>query len=318
MAGADLGRLLRWYPRAWRDRYADEFVVFMQDSFGPDKPPLAARLSIVTGGIRERSRRSGLSGDSVPPADRVRAGLLLVLVSWTAMVVAGASFAKMSEHFDDALPNGGGARHLPDLSYTFIQAAAGVAGLIVIAAAGLALPGLLRYVRSGGWQSVRAHALRAAGCTLITAGMTAPLLVWAHHLSAHQRNGGSAGYGFLFVAWAALAAVSLVLWTVFAVVAARQVTFSRSLLAAEASMAVAVALAVIGILAATSLWWVLIAQRAPTFLNGDSATPLNARLVATAAAMAAAAAAATAGAVRIARSLPDWARDPTSPSGEIT
>jgi hypothetical protein len=309
MAAANQGRLLRWYPPAWRQRYGDEFLVFMQDSFGPDKPPLAARLSIVAGGIRERARRSGLSGDSVPPADRVRAGVLLVLVSWTAMVVAGACYAKMSEHFGSALPDGASAHHLPDLSYTFIQTAAGVAGLIVIAAAGLALPAFLRYLRSGGWPSIRAHSLRAAGCTLLTAGISAPLLVWAHHLSAHQRNGGSVGYGILFLVWAALIAATLVLWTVFAVVAARNVTFSRSLLAAVACMAVAVALAVVGIVAATILWWILIAERAPTFLGGDSATPLNARLVATVAVMALAAAAATAGAARIAQSLPEWARN---------
>jgi hypothetical protein len=309
MAATNLGRLLRWYPPVWRDRYGEEFLVFMQDSFGAEKPPLAARLSIVAGGLRERARRSGLTGDSVPPADRVRAGVMTVLVSWTAMVVAGASFAKMAEHFDTALPDGAGAHGLPDLSYTFIQTVAGVAGLIVIAGAGLVLPAFMGYLRSGGWPSIRAHALRAAGCTLLTAGMTVPLLVWAHHLSAHQRNGGSTGYGVLFLLWAALVVATLVLWTVLAVVAASKVTFSRSLLAVEAGMAVAVTLAVVAILAATSLWWALIAERAPTFLSGDLASALNARLAATVLLMAVAAAAAMAGTVRIAQSLPEWRRN---------
>jgi hypothetical protein len=309
MSSADLGRLLRWYPPAWRDRYGEEFVVYMQDCFGSEKLPLAARLSIVAGGVRERARRSGLTGDSVPPTDRVRAGVLLVLVSWTAMVIAGASFAKMSEHFDTALPDGRGAHHLPDLAYTFIQTVAGVGGFIVLAAAGLVLPAFLRYLRSGGWWSIRAHVLRAAGCTLVTAGITAPLLVWAHQLTPYQRNGGSAAYTTLFLAWAALVMVTLVLWTVLAVAAARKVTFSRSLLAAEAGMAIAVALAVVGILIVTSLWWAVIAERAPTFLSSAPASPLNARLVATVALMALAAAAATAGALRIARSLPEWSRN---------
>ena len=309
MAAAELGRLLRWYPPAWRDRYGEEFVTYMEDSFGSERPPLAARLSIVAGGIRERARRSGLTGDSVPPTDRIRAGVLMVLVSWTAMVIAGSSFAKMSEHFDTALQNGADTHHLPDLAYTFIQTVAGVAGLIVVAAAGLALPTFLRYLRSGGWPSIRAHALRATGCTLLTAGITAPLLEWAHHLTAHQRNGGSAAYTALFLVWAALVVVTLVLWTVLAVVAARRVTFAPSLLAAEAGMAVAVALAIVGIVTATSLWWGLIAERAPTFLSDNPTLPVNARLVATVALMALAAAAATAGAVRIARSLPEWRRN---------
>jgi len=306
MAAANPDRMLRWYPRAWRDRYGEELLVFMEDSFGRKKPPLRARLSIVAGGIRERARRSGLTGDSVPPTDRVRAGALTVLVSWIAMVVAGASFAKMSEHFDTALPDGPGAHRLADLSYSFIQTAAAVAGFIVLAGAGLVLPAFLRYMRSGGWPSIRAHALRAAGWTLLTAGMTAALLIWAHHLSAQQRNGGSTGYEVLFLMWAALVVGTLVLWTVLAVAAASKVTFSRSLLAVEAGMAVAVALAVVAILAATGLWWALIAERAPTFLSGNSASPVNIRLVATVLLMALAAAAAITGAVRIAQSWPEW------------
>jgi hypothetical protein len=305
MAAAEPGRLLRWYPPRWRDRYGEEFLVFMQDSFGPGKPPLTARLSVAAGGIRERARRSGLTGDSVPPADRVRAGVLTVFASWAVMVVAGASFAKMSEHFDNALPHNARAHQLPDLFYTFIQTVAGVAGLIVIAGAGLALPALLRYLRTGGWPSIRAHVLRAAGCTLLTVAMTAPMLAWAHRLSAEQRNGGSTGYGLLFLTWAALVVGAVLLWTVLAVVAASKLTFSRTVLAVEAGSAVAVTLAVVAILGATSMWWILIAQRAPAF-RGNWA--LQARLVATVLLMALAAAVAIVGAIRIAQSAPKCRR----------
>jgi hypothetical protein len=306
MATGDVGRLLRWYPPAWRDRYGEEFVLYMQDSFGSEEPPLKARLSIVVGGLGERARRSGLTGDSVPPTDRIRAGVLIVLVAWTTMIIAGASFAKMSEHFDSALGNGTAAHHLPDLAYTLIQTVAGVAGLVGVAAAGVALPAFVRYLRSGGWPSMRAHVLRAAGFTLLTAGVTAPLFIWAHHLTAHQRNGGSTAYSALFLAWAALIVITLVLWTVLGVAAARKVTLSRSVLAVEAGTAVAVALAVVAILGLTCLWWAVTAEGAPTFISGDSGSPLSARLVATVALMALAAAAATAGAMRITRSLPEW------------
>lgn len=308
MAASDLGRILRWYPQAWRDRYGEEFVVYMQDSFGSEPPPLKARLSVVAGGIRERARRSGLTGDSVPPSDRVRAGLLTVLVSWTAMVIAGSSLAKISEHFDTALPTGGGAHHLPDLAYTVIQTIPAIAALIVIAGAGLALPALVRYLRSGGWSSIRSHTLRAAGCTLLTGAVTSPLLVWAHHLTSRQRNGGSIAYTVLFAGWAALVVVTLVLWTVLAVAAARKVTFSKSVLAAEAGMAVAVAIGILGILIATTLWWATMAERAPAFLSGDPSSAFDPRLVATVTLMALAAAAAVAGANRIVHSLPSSLR----------
>ncbi len=61
--------------------YGPEFVLYMQDSFGTKEPPLKARSSIVVGGMRERARCSGLTGDSVPPTDRIRAGVLMVVVS---------------------------------------------------------------------------------------------------------------------------------------------------------------------------------------------------------------------------------------------
>ncbi len=297
--------LLRWYPPAWRERYGEELLLYMQDSFGPEKPPLTARLSVAAGGLRERARESGLTGDSAPVHERIRAGMLTVLVSWAAMVMAGASFAKMSEHFDNALPARAGTRHLADLSYEAVRACAGIAAAVVIVAAALALPSFVRYLRRHGWQAVRAHMLRAGGCVLVTAGVVVPMSAWAHHLNNHQRNGGSTAYAALFLLWVALVAATVALCTVLAVAAARKVTFSRLLLAAEAAFALTVAGATVVIFAATVAWWVAMAEHAPSFI-GDPALPLNARLVATVALMALAALAATGGAVRIGRCLPVW------------
>ncbi len=139
---------------------------------------------------------------------------------------------------------------------------------MVIAAAMLALPTFVRYVRSGGWSHIRRHTYRAAGCTVVTAAVTAPLIVWAHHLNDYQRNGGLVAYSLLFLVWAALVVGTLILWTVLAVAAARQVDFSRSLLIGEAGLAVAVAVTMVVILAATTLWWAPIAERAPSFFSG--------------------------------------------------
>ena len=304
MSGGELARLLRWYPPAWRERYSDELDAYLEDRFGPGRPPLRARLSLVAGGIRERCRCSGLTGDSVPPPDRVRAATLLVLGSWTAFVIAGSSFAKLSEHFDSALPNGMAAHHAADLAYTAVQTVAEVAALMVIAAAMLALPAFVRYVRSGGWSHIRRHTYRAAGCTVVTAAVTAPLIVWAHHLNDYQRNGGLVAYSLLFLVWAALVVGTLILWTVLAVAAARQVDFSRSLLIGEAGLAVAVAVTMVVILAATALWWAAMATNAPSFFSSDPSLPLNSRLVATVAFMTVAAAVATAGSIRILRLWP--------------
>lgn len=306
MAAAKPSRLLRWYPPAWRERYGEEFLLYMQDSFGPEKAPVPARLSVAAGGLRERARRSGMTGDSAPVHERVRAGMLTVLVSWAAMVAAGASFAKMSEHFDSALTAGAGARHLADLAYTAVQAGAFVAAAVLGVAAALALPSFVRYLRANGWRELRGHALRALGCTLLAGGLTIALSVWAHHLDSYQRNGGSGAYTALFLSWGALMAVTVAMWTVLAAACARRVTLSRLLLATEAAFAVAVAAATVVIFAATVLWWAAMAEHAPSFLSGDPSLPLSGQLVATVALMALSAAVAAGGAVRIGRCLPAW------------
>jgi hypothetical protein len=228
----------------------------------------------------------------------------VVLGSWTAFVIAGSSFAKLSEHFDSALPNGIVAPHAAELASTAVQTVAEVAALMVIAGAALALPAFVRSLRSGGWSHCRRRTYRAAVCTVLAAGVTAPLLIWAHHLNHYQRNGGVPVYSLLFLAWAALVAVALILWTVVAVTAAKQVALSRSLILGEAGLAVAVTAAMLVILAATALWLAAMAINAPSFLSGDRSLPLNTRLVATIALMTLAAATATAGSIRIVRLWP--------------
>jgi hypothetical protein len=277
----------------------------MEDCFGSGPPPWRARISLVIGGVRERARLCGVSGDSASPPERIRTGVLVVLCSWTAFVVAGSSFAKLSEHFDDALPTGRDAHHIADLTYSAIQGAALVAGTIVLAGALVALPSLLRFLRSGGWPTLRRHVARATGCAALTAGLTLPLVIWAHHLSNHQRNGGLPAYGALFLAWAVLVSVTLALWTVVAVAAARRVTFSRLLLIVEGTLAVTVTTTMAVILVATTLWWATVADHAPSLRPDDP------RLIATVGLMALASATAIGGATRVARA---WANPRSRPA----
>ncbi len=203
---------LRWYPPSWRARYGDELVALLDEEYG-GTVPVKVRLSLVTGGLRQRARQSGLVGDTAPATDGVRAGALVVLAAWAAFVIAGASFAKFSEHFDEALPHRSGAHRVPDLAFTLLQTVAGVASLLVVAGAFLALPAFVRFLRAGGWASVRRHFMRALVCTALVGVVTLPLLLWAHHLTPHQRNGGLHWYGALFLLWAALIVVTLALWT---------------------------------------------------------------------------------------------------------
>ena len=295
---------LRWYPLSWRARYGDELIALLDDEYGSHLPALV-RLSLVTGGLRQRARQSGLTGDSAPAADGVRAGALVVLAAWTAFVIAGASFAKFSEHFDEALPHSMGAHRVPDLAFTVLQTVAGVASILVVAGALLAVPAFVRFLRADGWSSVRGHFLRALACTAVTVAATVPLLVWAHHLTPHQRNGGLHWYGALFLIWAVLIVITLTLWTVVAVAAGRRVDLTSAVLTAEATLAAAIAVAMVVMVGATAIWWGAMAKDASAFLNaspaGASGSPWDIWLIATVALMAVAMGTATVGVVREAR-----------------
>ena len=261
---------LRWYPRLWRTQYGDEFTALLDDEYGRSAPA-RIRLSLASGGLRQRARQSGLTGDAVPAAEGVRAGALIVLAAWTAFVVAGASFAKFSEHFDEALPHSLGAHHVPDLAFTVLQAMAGAASILVAAGALLAVPAFVRFLRTGGWVSVRGHFLRALSCTGVTTAVTVPLLVWANRLPSHQPNGGIHWNGVLFLAWTTLIVITLTLWTVVAVAAGRRIELSKGVLTAEAILAAAVAAAMVTMVVSTAVWWGAMAKNASAFLNASPA-----------------------------------------------
>ena len=89
---------------AWRDRYGDELVALMEDDLDGRRPTLRLRASMAAAGLRQRARSAGLAGDGAAPEVRVRAGALVVLASWAALVLGGAAFAKASEHYGDAAP----------------------------------------------------------------------------------------------------------------------------------------------------------------------------------------------------------------------
>jgi hypothetical protein len=299
---------LRWYPPSWRSRYGDEFLALLDDEYD-GKLPALVRLSLIPRGLQQRARQSGLTGDSAPAGDGLRAGALVVLAAWTAFVVAGASFSKFSEHFDESLPHGSAVHRVPDLAMTVIQIVAATTSVLVIAGALLAVPAFVRFLRSDGWASLRGHFLRALACTAFTGAATVPLLIWAHHLTAHQRNGGVHWYGILFFVWATFVAITLTLWTVVAVAAARRLDLPTTILTAEAMLAAAVAGAMFVMGGATVVWWAAMAKNAPAFLNaspgGSAGSSWDIWLNATVALMALAMGAAVFGVVREIRA---WTR----------
>lgn len=262
----DVARLLAWYPPAWRQRYGDELGALLEDELADGRAGIRLRWSVVRGGLGERLRAGAVVGDSRPPADRVRAGALLVLVAWVAAVVAGSAFAKSAEHFAGAAAPGAlaGARS----AYGVVVAAA-VAGAAVLGTGALVASSRLgTLARTGGWAPTRGHLRRATASTVVAVGLLAPLTRWAHHLDVAQRNGADPAYGAAFLAWAALVVVSLALWTGAAVSVARRLGFGVRALRVEASLALAGTVALAVLAAGVGAWWAAMATAAPWALVG--------------------------------------------------
>jgi hypothetical protein len=89
-------RLVRLYPRAWRERYEEEFVAMLEHG------PASARelLDVTLGALDAWLMPQVASERSTLVFDRMRSSVLVVLWAWVGLVVAGVGFQKMTEYED--------------------------------------------------------------------------------------------------------------------------------------------------------------------------------------------------------------------------
>lgn len=257
-------RLVRLYPRSWRDRYGEELCDVILQSSG-DQVPWHLRFDVLRASGRERLCATGMAGDG-PPADRARGGVLAVLLAWALFVVAGSAVQKTSEHWQ-ALPATGG-RGLAQAAFVVLVAVAVAAAIVVLGGIAAAVVG----VRAVNWDAVRRAVLSAAVLTVVAGAATVALVFWAHGLSAAARDGHDAEYGIAFVVWAVLCAAALLAWTVAAASIARRLELGARLLRVEVCLAVAVAAAMALMTVATAVWWASLGgEVSPIPLVGASA-----------------------------------------------
>ena len=259
--------MLFTYPSAWRERYGSELMSVIEAESSSDRIPWRVRLDVVLAGLSLRLRSSGLVADDVPPESRARAGLLLVLSAWSAIVVAGVGLQETSEHWQSFTP--ASERAVPAAAFGGVMAAAAVGSAAVLFGILLISRPLIAFLRAGGWVSVRRPIVRAACSTLATAVVLAVVVAWAHELPATQRDGSNLLYAVSYLALAACTIWAIAAWTLAAVAVARRLDLTATTLRRETWLAVTVSLAMVAITAATTIWWVTIAHAAPGFLGGD-------------------------------------------------
>jgi hypothetical protein len=98
-AGRFARRLVRLYPRTWRDRYEEEFVALLEESQGSVGDVFDVARGAMDAWMKPQVV-SETSGGRLLMVARLRGSVLAVLWAWALLVVAGVGFQKMTEYDD--------------------------------------------------------------------------------------------------------------------------------------------------------------------------------------------------------------------------
>ncbi len=260
--------VLRWYPASWRRRYGDELLGLLEDTYGAGPLPMAEHWSLVRRGLVERLHRAGLAAGE-PPAEQVRGGALLVLWAWVPVVLGGAAFAKLAEHWPASVP--GPRQGLPASAYGLVVGAALGALLLLGAGAVVALPALGRAVRAGDLTGTGRRLALASALSALTLAAGAGLVFWAHRLSWAARNGRSAAYTLAGLGLVTLVAATLVAGAAAGSAVGRRLDLSPRALRAEGWCALGLAAMAFLVALGAALWSSALVRLAPGFLSPSPA-----------------------------------------------
>jgi hypothetical protein len=195
----DAAKLLRWYPRAWRDRYGEEFLAMVEDSLDGERPGRRLRLSVARAGLRERGHRVRLAGQRA-----ARPVLSALTGRWWTFFVAGYVFAILPYEFKAS--SGAAQGWWVTAALAALAAVAVLGGVCVLASGLLALPAFGRFLRAGGWRQIRRRVAWAAAATVAAGGSLAALVQVPGSLTYDQLSGsgvfflGAAATGLLLTA----------------------------------------------------------------------------------------------------------------------
>jgi hypothetical protein len=84
-------RIVRWYPRAWRDRYGEEFAELLIADIEERPRSFARTADVIRGGIAARLAGLGLGGFAADAAGQVRANLVSLACCLSIFLGLGAA-----------------------------------------------------------------------------------------------------------------------------------------------------------------------------------------------------------------------------------
>jgi hypothetical protein len=248
-------RLLRWYPRAWRERYGEELLALIQDTLDEGRPTWRLRFSVAWGGLRERGHQTRQM--AVKRSD--------MLGRWGCIFVVGTIIASLPEDVKTSPPP---ARAWQYTAALWALIAVAVLTCVVVLADGLvAWPALVRFLRTGGWPRIRRQVTWAATATGLGAGGLAAvvLTVRSHSLA---RLDTSLAYVLGLLATSLALAVAIGLWAATAGAAKRHLTLTPRVRAAQLVLNSVGWTAMLVLLSANVIWTSATQASVPWLLVG--------------------------------------------------
>ncbi len=237
-------RLLRWYPRAWRERYGEELLALIQDTADEGRPTWWLRLSVAWGGLRERAHQA-----RHPSKATIKR--LDVAFRWLTMFVAGAIIALLPGYLRSSPPP---ARAGPaTVALDILLAVVALTGAVVLADGLAALPALVRFLQAGGWPKIRRRVAWAAGATVAAGGGLAGLALFSGSRSLTQLN-ASLSYSLGLLATALALAIAIGLWASAAAATAKHITLVPRARAAQLLLGEVTSTAVSAMVVANAVW----------------------------------------------------------------
>jgi hypothetical protein len=237
-------RLLRWYPRAWRDQYGEELLALIQDTLDEGRPTWRLRLGVAWGGLRERGHRTGQAG---------KAAVKRAADSWASPLIVVAGLAAVSITWNLKAPLPPARAWQGTAALDTLAGIMAFTGVCVLAGALVAVPAFVAFLREGGWPKIRRRVAWAAGATLAAGGGLAWLALGLRSMSFAQMNRSLAYVMGAFAAALALI-VALGLWASAARATAKQLKLTPRARAAQLLLAAVTGIAALTIVPANVVW----------------------------------------------------------------
>jgi hypothetical protein len=235
-------RLLRWYPRAWRERYGEELLVLIQDTLEEGRPTWRLRLGVISGGLRERAHQAVRAGKAA--AKGTSSG-------WLMAFIAGSTLANLPWNLKASLPLARAWQKTA--AFDGLVGAFAVTGVVVLAGGLVAAPAFIAFLREGGWPKIRRRVAWAAGATVAAGAGLAGLFLGQRSMSSAQVNQSwTFGAGVVATTVALVAAAGL--WASATTATAKHLKLATRARAAQPLLGAVTLIAALAIVPANLIW----------------------------------------------------------------